>query len=217
MSRADTNRIDIDQELIMAVQMASGRYQNRHSKLSNDRRKDVDSLRQILADSSRLAICKHAAISRYIRSLKRGLLGRSDLADYVWQALESVSIECLVQDLLARHKAELRAKDMALHALQPISSDPVTHDLLLAAKTAELSKSQEHARHLNQKMARLVTVEQQLISKYKSLKQEHMKLCRKYGEQHAFSSETLSQPSSSVAIPEEEITDDVLALSLTMS
>ena len=66
-------------------------------------------------------------------------------------------------------------------------------------------------------MARLVTVEQQLISKYKSLKQEHMKLCRKYGEQHAFSSETLSQPSSSVAIPEEEITDDVLALSLTMS
>ena len=165
MSRDDTNRIDVDRELTVAVQMAIGRYQDKHSKLSSDRKKDIECLQDILADSSRLTSYKHAAITRYIRSLKRGLLGRSDLADYVWQALETVSMEYLIQDLLSRHKAELRAKDMALNALQPISSEPVTQDLLLAAKTAELSKSQEYSRHLNQQMARLRTIEQQLIRK----------------------------------------------------
>lgn len=207
-------------DLEFAVVTAINRYCEKHPTLTRDRQGDIEYLRGILSDTSLVAAQKHVAISKYVKCVKKGLLGRSDLRDYVLQGLALVPLESLMDELLRHHAAELHSRDMKIHALQSPKSGSAAQELLLESKTSDLSTLQETHKDIKGKAERVAVLHAELVDKYKALKQAHIRLCRRYGEHYSFSSEVLSQSSyrtNDVAAAEEGIPEEEDVPQMAMS
>lgn len=195
MSRQEATKKNPAINLETAVNRAIRRYHKNHKVVSENRQKDISAIKVILSDSVLVDAQKHVAIAEYLKSLSVGLMGRSELRRHVLQALESVSLMGLMDDLLRRHKAEIQARETQLHSLQAPQATQTVRDLLLEHKTVDLNQLQETYDVLNKRAKKLSSIHGRLFDKYEALKKSYRALCKKHGEHCSFSSETLSQPS----------------------
>ena len=95
-----THAIDFE----FAVNAAINRYYEKNPAPSIERQRDIHAIKMLLSHATHVPAQKHALIERYVRNLRTGLLGRSDLRDFVLQALASVPIEVLIKELLHHHQ-----------------------------------------------------------------------------------------------------------------
>ena len=196
-----TNREPESNELANVVNEAITRYCDQHRSLSHDRQEDIRFLKAILLDTSRIAVQQHIAIGKHVRSLKVGLFKRSDLRDYVLEALARVPLDGLINELLRRHEAELRAQEMKAHAAQPAQAIAAAPDLAVTAIEADLIAAQEANQQIEEEVGRLLNIYQELIRKYKNLKREYIILCKKHDEPCFLFADLLSQFSGDVSDP----------------
>ena len=190
-----------------AILKAISRYRNTNRHVSSDRQHDIDWILETSFDFSRIDLQKHIAIGHYIKTLKVGLLGKSALRDHIQHALNKVSLESLVDELLKRHKADLRAQEMRSHAIQIPVAHQANQELLLESRSLDIEENQQSREQIQTKAKRLMAMDKKLLEKYAVMKKAHMALCKKYGEPYSFSSDTMSQLTTTVVSVVEEDED----------
>ncbi len=151
--------------------------------VSSEREVDIVKIQEFFQDSQASEIDQYLKIECYVKSMRTGWLGRSELRRCIMQALEKTDLRYLIQKIIQLKNEAVIKNDELLAIIRQTDSLDSPFELLLKAKEQkiqllenELSSLKEEAEEVSDLNQELVEKHASLIQHYKSLQARYLKL-----------------------------------------